>query len=136
MNERAVLAASAPAAIMGDPGAIVMKAPMVAALVARRLELMIWRPGRIRGREDILPASLRKATIEPVKVIPPAGRVRTTSCACVEEGRKNAPTDQNAEIGCHEMKSCYVREIGHDTSYAGQDCGQTDYGMQGSHGLW
>lgn len=40
MKLNAVLAASAPAAIMGLPGAIVIKAPMVAALVASNPELM------------------------------------------------------------------------------------------------
>jgi hypothetical protein len=56
---------------MGEPGAMVIKAPMVAMFVAKTPELIRCLPGRMRGFEDILPASLRKATIEPVKVIPP-----------------------------------------------------------------
>lgn len=67
----AVLAAKAAAAIMGLPGAMVIKAPMVAALEASKPALMAWRPGKILGREDTRPASLRKATMDPVNVMPP-----------------------------------------------------------------
>jgi hypothetical protein len=45
---------------------------MVATLVAKRVEFMTCLPGSMSGLEDILPASLRKATIEPVNVMPPA----------------------------------------------------------------
>lgn len=65
------LAAKAPAAIIGLPGAMVMKALIVATLVANKPELMTCRPGRMVGRDDMRPASFKNATIEPVKVIPP-----------------------------------------------------------------
>ena len=55
----------------GDPGAMAMNAPMVPTLAASIPELTMWRPRKSSGREPILPASLRKATMEPVKVIPP-----------------------------------------------------------------
>lgn len=55
----------------GDPGAMATKAPMVPTLAASMPELTMWRPRKSSGREDILPASLRKATMEPVKVMPP-----------------------------------------------------------------
>lgn len=76
---RAALAASAPAAIMGLPGAMVTKAPIVAMLAVNKLELMRCLPGRIEGLEETLPASLRKATMEPVKVMPP---ILTKSVDC------------------------------------------------------
>jgi hypothetical protein len=59
------------AAMNGAFGAIVRKAPNVSAFAPRRLLFIRWRPGRMRGRDVILPASLRKATMEPVKVTPP-----------------------------------------------------------------
>lgn len=65
------MAARAPAAITGLPGAMVINAPIVAAFVASKPELMTWRPGRSFGFDDILPASFMKATMDPVKVIPP-----------------------------------------------------------------
>ncbi len=68
---RTVLADNAIAAIIGDPGAMVTKAPIVAMLAPKREEFTTCRPRKASGREDIRPASLRKATIEPVKVIPP-----------------------------------------------------------------
>lgn len=67
-----VLADKHIAATVGAPGAIVTNAPMVPAFAARRLEFIKCLPGKMVGREDILPASLRKATIEPVNVMPPA----------------------------------------------------------------
>jgi hypothetical protein len=67
----AVFADKQTAATAGAPGAMVKNAPMVPALAASRLELIKCLPGRIVGREDILPASLRNATIEPVNVMPP-----------------------------------------------------------------
>lgn len=49
-------------------------APIVAKLAPRSEELIKCRPGRIFGLDRMRPASLRKATIEPVKVTPPALR--------------------------------------------------------------
>lgn len=64
-------AARHPAAISGAPGAMVRKTPIVARLVPKSPELMRCLPGRAKGRDDILPASFKKATMEPVNVIPP-----------------------------------------------------------------
>lgn len=50
---------------------MVTKALMVAMFAVSRPELMMCLPGRMVGLEDTLPASLRKATMEPVKVMPP-----------------------------------------------------------------
>jgi hypothetical protein len=87
MKLRAVLAARAPAAIRGAPGAMVTKALMVAMLAVSSPELRMCLPGRMVGLEDTLPASLRKATMEPVKVMPPAYVSR-----CVYQGyRKDLP---------------------------------------------
>ena len=65
------------AAIIGAPGAIAIKAPMVPTLAARRDEFTMCRPGRTSGLEDMRPASLRKATTEPVKVTPPIDMLLT-----------------------------------------------------------
>jgi hypothetical protein len=59
------------AAIAGAPGAIETNAPMVAMFAPSNEELTKCLPGKILGLDDIRPASLRKATIEPVKVTPP-----------------------------------------------------------------
>jgi hypothetical protein len=60
------------AAIIGEPGAIARKVPMVATFNPRREEFRKCRgPGILIGFEDMRPASLRKATTEPVKVTPP-----------------------------------------------------------------
>lgn len=50
---------------------MVTKAPIVATLLPSRLVLIKCLPGSNIGRDDIRPASFRKATIEPVKVTPP-----------------------------------------------------------------
>ena len=68
---RTVFAARHPAATNGAPGAILTNAPILARFAPSREELMICLPGRMRGREDIFPASLRKATMDPVNVTPP-----------------------------------------------------------------
>lgn len=68
---RAAFAARAPAAIIGLPGAMVTKAPIVATFVASKPELRKCRPGKTLGLEDIRPPSFKNATMEPVKVIPP-----------------------------------------------------------------
>lgn len=67
----AVFAPKHVAAMTGDAGAMVTKAPIVAILLPSRVELIKCRPGRIVGREDIRPASFINATMEPVKVTPP-----------------------------------------------------------------
>jgi len=65
---RAVFATRQVAAMAGAPGAIVMKAPIVATLAPSNVLLIRCLPGRIVGREDILPASFMNATILPVNV--------------------------------------------------------------------
>ena len=59
------------AATAGTVGAAVTKAAMVNTFAPRSELLIIWRPGSVNGREDILPASLKNATTEPVNVTPP-----------------------------------------------------------------
>ena len=68
------------AAMMGEPGAMARKAPMVATLAPRREVFTRWRgPGILIGFEVILPASLRNATIDPVNVTPPILSARKKS---------------------------------------------------------
>ena len=71
MKLRAVFADRHTAAMAGAPGAMVTNAPIVPALAASSVELIMCLPGRTRGRDDILPANLKKATMEPVNVTPP-----------------------------------------------------------------
>ena len=59
------------AAIIGAPGAMATKAPIVPTLAASSDEFIRCRPGSCKGFEDIRPASLRNATTEPVNVTPP-----------------------------------------------------------------
>jgi hypothetical protein len=59
------------AARTGVAGAIEMKPAMVRALAPKSELLMRCRPGSMRGLDVIRPASFKKATIEPVKVMPP-----------------------------------------------------------------
>ena len=59
------------AATAGTIGAAVTNAPIAARFVASSDPLMRCLPGRASGREDILPASFKNATTEPVKVTPP-----------------------------------------------------------------
>lgn len=67
----AVFAPKQVAAMAGDAGPMDRKAPIVNILPPSKLELITCRAGRILGLDDIRPASLRKATIDPVKVTPP-----------------------------------------------------------------
>lgn len=67
----AVFAPRHVAAIAGDPGAIVRKVPIASMFEPSNPELTRCRPGRTLGLDDIRPASLRNATIDPVKVTPP-----------------------------------------------------------------
>jgi hypothetical protein len=69
---RKAFPAKHPAAIKGAPGAMARKVPKVAMFRPRSEVLSIWRgPGILIGFEDMRPASLRKATIDPVNVTPP-----------------------------------------------------------------
>jgi hypothetical protein len=53
----------------------VTKAPIIAKFVPSIVEFSKCRPRNCRGFELILPASLRNATMEPVKVTPPMTQV-------------------------------------------------------------
>jgi hypothetical protein len=67
-----VLAPRKEAATKGVEGAIDRKPAMVAAFAPNRVVFTRCLPGRTRGLLDNLPASLRNATMDPVKVIPPS----------------------------------------------------------------
>ena len=60
-----------PAATAGTAGAAAKNPPRAAIFTPSKEPLMRCRPGSIRGRDETFPASLRKATIEPVNVTPP-----------------------------------------------------------------
>lgn len=66
-----VLAPRKEAAIIGVGLAIVKKPAIVPALALNKPRFKRCFPGRARGLLDILAASFRKATIEPVNVTPP-----------------------------------------------------------------
>ena len=70
-----MLAPRKEAATKGVEGAIDKKPAMVAALAPNKVVLTRCLPGRVRGLLDSLPASLRKATMDPVNVIPPSNNV-------------------------------------------------------------
>jgi hypothetical protein len=62
-----------PAAMAGVAGAMERK-PAIETALAPKSELLIrCRCGRIKGLEDMRPANFKKATMDPVKVIPPVG---------------------------------------------------------------
>jgi hypothetical protein len=71
MKLRIVLAPKKEAATMGVEGTVVRKPAIVAALAPKSVLLIKCFPGNARGLLDILAASLRNATTEPVNVIPP-----------------------------------------------------------------
>lgn len=71
MKLRMVLAPKKEAVIMGVEGTVVRKPAIVAALAPKSVELTKCFPGNAKGLLDIFAASLRNATIEPVKVMPP-----------------------------------------------------------------
>lgn len=74
------------AAIAGDPGARARNVPIVAMLAPRReLFRKCLGPGIRIGLEDMRPASLRKATMEPVKVTPPIRTPRYPATRCSVE---------------------------------------------------
>ena len=59
--------------------------------VSRKMSelLMMCRPGSASGRDDIFPASLRNATMEPVKVTPPVN-----DCQYTRNTNKRLATDR------------------------------------------
>lgn len=71
MKLRIALAPRNDAATIGVAGAMDRKPAMVKALAPRSVLLIRCFPGRARGFEDIRAANLRKATIDPVNVMPP-----------------------------------------------------------------
>lgn len=73
------------AAIAGEPGAIIRKVPIVAMFAPRREPFTRCLPGSTRGLDDIFPASLKNATIEPVKVMPPIRTPRYAVTICSTE---------------------------------------------------
>ena len=62
----AALAVKNPAATAGAAGAATRKPPIVAIFVVSKPMLVQWRPGSLKGLDDMLPASLRYAIIEPL----------------------------------------------------------------------
>ena len=60
-----------PAARTGVTGAIDRKPAMDSALAPKSELLIRCRRGSIKGLEDMRPANFKKATIDPVKVMPP-----------------------------------------------------------------
>ena len=73
---RIVLAPRKEAAIKGVVGVMAMNPAMVIAFAPRRDILIRCFPGRTRGLVVIRAASFRKATIEPVNVIPPVQKAK------------------------------------------------------------
>jgi hypothetical protein len=68
---RTVLAPKKDAATIGVEGTEERNPAIVAALAPKSVEFMRCFPGRAKGLLVIFAASLRYATMEPVKVIPP-----------------------------------------------------------------
>jgi hypothetical protein len=66
---RAALAVKKPAATTGVAGAAARKPPIVAIFVVINPMLVQWRPGSLKGLDDMLPASLRYAIIEPLQCL-------------------------------------------------------------------
>jgi len=91
---------------------------MVATFNPRREEFRKCRgPGILIGFEDMRPASLRKATTEPVKVTPP----RRISKASRRTGWE--PTNQDTQVSSYHVQSRNVcsSNMGHDTAETGHD---------------
>ena len=129
----AVFAERHAAAMAGAPGAMVRNAPIVPALAARRLELMICRPGRTVGRDDILPASLRKATMLPVNVIPPRGCQFRLSRLEKQEARGS--TNKHTKIGSNHMQRGDFRDVSEHAADTCEDGGEADNRMECCHRL-
>lgn len=68
---RIALAPRKEAATTGVVGAIAKKPAIVSALAPNSELLIKCFPGSAKGFDDILAASFKKATMDPVKVIPP-----------------------------------------------------------------
>jgi hypothetical protein len=71
-----VLAPKNDAATAGVLGSELKKPAIVATLAVKRPVLIKCLPGKFKARLDILAANFKKATIEPVNVIPPTSRVK------------------------------------------------------------
>lgn len=110
---------------------MVTNAPIVPALAASRDALIRCRPGSIVGREDMRPASLRNATIEPVNVIPPA--IDLSVCGDAKETGKL--TDQNSQVRGHHVQGRNFRDMSKDAADASEYGSQTHHRMQGCNGL-
>ena len=119
---RAAFAERQTAAMAGAPGAMVRNAPMVPAFAAKSVEFMMWRPGRTVGREDIRPASFMKATIEPVKVMPPV----ESSAHIAFQSQQPVHTYQNTQISSDHVQGRDIRDVCHDTANANHNGSQTD----------
>lgn len=110
MKLKIVLAPSSPTAIIGAEGAMDTNAAMESIFAPRRELLTRCFPGRTNGFDDILEESLRKATMEPVNVIPPmrSFSVRrdphTTSCPCLL-------TNENTEVCRNCMEGGKVTKV-------------------------
>jgi hypothetical protein len=90
-----------PAATAGTAGAAAKNPPMAARFTPRRELLMRCRPGSIRGLDDTFPASLRKATIEPVNVTPPYVAMSTSSPEDEQTKGKAPRTNEDAKVCCN-----------------------------------
>lgn len=125
------LAPRKPAATTGTLGADVMNAAMVAMFVAKSPLLIIWRPGRARGLEDIFPASLKKATMDPVNVTPP----RKPSSTSIENTNCIRHTNEHTKVGGDEVQSGCMANICEHTRNTCQYGRQTHNGVQCRHHL-
>ena len=125
------LAPRKPAATTGTLGADVTNAAMVATFVAKSPLLMIWRPGRARGLEDIFPASLKKATMDPVNVTPPIKPSSTSieNTSCIRH------TNEHTEVGSDEVQSRCMTNVCEHTRNTCQYGRQTHDGVQGRNHL-
>ena len=106
---------------MGGLGSEARKPPMVATFAARREGLIRCFPGSLKARDDIFPANLRKATIDPVKVIPP-----NLGLSEVAEWYPGSLTNHDTEVRSHSMQCREMRRILKDASNTRQDRGQSD----------
>lgn len=71
MKDNNVLAPRYPAAINGTVGGADRKAPIVSAFKPMSPLLTRCFIGKTRGLDDMRPESFKKATMDPVNVIPP-----------------------------------------------------------------
>lgn len=121
------------AAMMGEPGAIARKVPIVAILApSSELFTRCRGPGILMGLEDMRPASLRKATTEPVKVTPPMDVSYEIYSLC----HISVHTDQHAQVASYEVQRGNIANISHHASKTRQHSSQTDHRVQGRNCLW